>query len=46
MFGSICYVQVPESQRTELDAKEGNVLRAGNELVLSKFVVSRDVVFD
>jgi len=56
VFGSICYVHVPDAKRTKLDAKAHKYIFIGyNErkkgwkcmdLETHKFIVSRDVVFD
>ena len=56
VFGSICYVHVPESQRSKLDAKAKKCIFVGYDErkkgwkcmdpATHKSVVSRDVVFD
>ncbi|KAG6469325.1 hypothetical protein ZIOFF_074038 [Zingiber officinale] len=56
VFGSICYVHVPESKRSKLDAKTRKYIFVGYDErkkgwkcldpTSHRFVVSRDVVFD
>lgn len=56
IFGSICYVYVPDSQRNKVDAKARKCIFVGYDEqkkgwkcmdpISHKFVVSRDVVFD
>ncbi|GKV02840.1 hypothetical protein SLEP1_g15229 [Rubroshorea leprosula] len=56
IFGSICYVHVPDSQRNKFDAKARKCIFVGYDEqkkgwkcmdpISHKFVVSRDVVFD
>ncbi|KAK8940855.1 hypothetical protein KSP39_PZI009825 [Platanthera zijinensis] len=56
VFGSTCYVHIPDTLRTKLDAKARKLVFVGYDErkkgwrcmdpVTKKFVVSRDVVFD
>ncbi|KAK8951797.1 hypothetical protein KSP39_PZI003445 [Platanthera zijinensis] len=56
VFGSTCYVHIPDALRTKLDAKARKLVFVGYDErkkgwrcmdpVTKKFVVSRDVVFD
>lgn len=56
VFGSICYVHVPKSRRSKLDAKAKKCIFVGYDVrkkgwkcldpKTHSFVVSRDVVFD